>query len=727
MVNDYHYLIIGAGPSGLQLAYYFQKLGRKYLVLEKGNGPGTFFKKFPRHRKLISINKKHLGVLEKRTNVDHDEVRLRFDWNSLLTEEKQLRFTDYSDDYFPDADTYVRYLEDYAREYQLKIQYQTEVVQVKKRKVGVSDEDGDRIGTFIVTDQAGHQYSCLRLIVATGLSKPHIPNDIPGIELAIGYEEMSLDLEDYRNKSILIMGKGNSAFETADYLTGVSGNLKIVGREASQLAWQTHYVGDLRAVNNNYLDTYQLKSLNVIEEWDDHQLSKNEKTGQIKYRGDDDAPFDYVIRCLGWEMDHDIFDEELQLFKDKLPALHENYESVNIPGLYFTGVLSQCRDYKVSTSAFIHGFRYVSKFLAYHLEREIRNDWPRQTFKLDLDLMVGQILKLVNESSSIFQLFQHYCYIVVIREEEFDIYQEVPIDYVKNFKELEKYSFMLITMEYGFKKDENVFNYSFVNYDRYNGYNSKFVHPVIRLYPRFNQVKLVDRVKHDISLEERLHNQRSYSLCICGCYERTDELKSQTICRRCQKRAYCLCGREDTIEWFQNHNRCHWCDQGDFTNVNDHKLFGHIREDARKLDEEKITNDEKVTNEEEDDREYFHYEYHITEDVHNNFINGRQSHDLFYFIPLRRFLRTVSEFCVLNVSNFYTNTWVNGTMHQKEFSKYHGLPVQYRFWSFYSYIVVRSPKHSEEEIVKIYPRIQHILDRPEIKKNVDLALDQLYS
>jgi hypothetical protein len=30
------------------------------------------------------------------------------------------------------------------------------------------------------------------------------------------------------------------------------------------MAWKTHYVGNLRAVNNNFLDTYQLKSQNVI-------------------------------------------------------------------------------------------------------------------------------------------------------------------------------------------------------------------------------------------------------------------------------------------------------------------------------------------------------------------------------------------------------------------------------------------------------------------------------
>jgi len=31
-----------------------------------------------------------------------------------------------------------------------------------------------------------------------------------------------------------------------------------------RMAWRSHYVGHLRAVNNNLLDTYQLKSQNAL-------------------------------------------------------------------------------------------------------------------------------------------------------------------------------------------------------------------------------------------------------------------------------------------------------------------------------------------------------------------------------------------------------------------------------------------------------------------------------
>ena len=39
-------------------------------------------------------------------------------------------------------------------------------------------------------------------------------------------------------------------------------------RSRVRLSWSTHYVGDLRGVNNGLLDTYQLKSLDGLAEMD---------------------------------------------------------------------------------------------------------------------------------------------------------------------------------------------------------------------------------------------------------------------------------------------------------------------------------------------------------------------------------------------------------------------------------------------------------------------------
>ena len=69
------YLIIGAGPAGLQMGFFLKEAGLDYLILEKNESSGSFFAQFPIHRKLISINKKYNFFQE-------EEFNFRHDWNS---------------------------------------------------------------------------------------------------------------------------------------------------------------------------------------------------------------------------------------------------------------------------------------------------------------------------------------------------------------------------------------------------------------------------------------------------------------------------------------------------------------------------------------------------------------------------------------------------------------------------------------------------------------------
>src|SRR5919108_230285 len=119
------YLIIGAGPAGLQLAALLERDGHDYVVLERGAGPGTFFTRFPRHRQLISINKVHTGYQD-------PELRLRMDWNSLLSDDPGLLFTRYSERYFPQADVLVRYLSDFASATGVRVRYDTDIARISR-------------------------------------------------------------------------------------------------------------------------------------------------------------------------------------------------------------------------------------------------------------------------------------------------------------------------------------------------------------------------------------------------------------------------------------------------------------------------------------------------------------------------------------------------------------------------------------------------------------------
>ena len=79
----YENIIIGAGPAGLQAAYFFKKYNINYLVIEKNDLCGSFFNQYPHSGKLISINKIYTGN-------ENKDFNLRHDWNSLLNDEDLL-------------------------------------------------------------------------------------------------------------------------------------------------------------------------------------------------------------------------------------------------------------------------------------------------------------------------------------------------------------------------------------------------------------------------------------------------------------------------------------------------------------------------------------------------------------------------------------------------------------------------------------------------------------
>ena len=68
-------IILGSGPAGIQLGYFFEKHHIKYLIIEKNKISGSFFEKYPHSKELISLNKIFTGK-------NDADFNLRHDWNS---------------------------------------------------------------------------------------------------------------------------------------------------------------------------------------------------------------------------------------------------------------------------------------------------------------------------------------------------------------------------------------------------------------------------------------------------------------------------------------------------------------------------------------------------------------------------------------------------------------------------------------------------------------------
>ncbi|MFT7109451.1 MAG: thioredoxin reductase [Psychrobacter glaciei] len=479
MIKNYDHIIIGGGPAGLQLGYLLKKSGRSYLIIERGDSPGTFFKEFPIHKKLISANKVYTGY-------EDPERNLRWDWNSLISDDESLLFKNYSKDFFPSSDEMVKYLADFASIHELNIIYQEEVKNISKPNI------------FKIDCKSGLQFESNQLVIATGVSEPYIP-DIKGIENAELYADVSLDANEYTDQRVLIIGKGNSAFETADSIISTASRIYVCSPTPITLSWKSKFVGHLRAINNNFIDTYQLKLQNVMLDAHVVGLEKKGNIFIVKFHyvhADDEIEemeFDRVILCTGFKFNVDIFSDnckpELKI-NNRFPAQKSSFESINIPDLFFAGTIMQERDFKQKQSGFVHGFRHNIQGLHHILEEKYHaTHWPKDVLNsLPFDL-AKSILERSNISPGLWQQSGFICDVIVKEvNETYGYYKDVPIQYVNDsyFGEADEYH--LLTLEFGLEiifASKDPLAVDRVHKDDYQNANlSTGIHPIIRSYSK---------------------------------------------------------------------------------------------------------------------------------------------------------------------------------------------------------------------------------------------------
>ncbi|WP_406464782.1 NAD(P)-binding domain-containing protein [Streptomyces sp. NBC_01622] len=470
---DLDYLVVGAGPAGLQVAQLLKAGGYDYAVVEESSGPGSFFAKYPRHRQMISVNKRYTGSSD-------PEFNLRSDWNSLLSDRSEFRFTRYTERYFPFADDMVRYLGDFAEGHGLRIRFDRRITRIARTASG-----------FEASDSGGDTYRARRVIIATGVSRPNIP-DIPGIESVELYSTVSVDPKDFIDQRVLIIGKANSALETADNLLETAAVVHVAGPSPLRLAWQSHFVGHLRAVNNNFIDTAQLKIQNAIVDARVLGIEKEAEGGyrvRFKFtRATMEHRYDRVIVCTGFRFDASVFEDgcrPMLAVNDRFPELTEAYESTNVPGLYFAGTLTQQIDFKKGTNGFIHGFRYGARALSRILEQRYHSGtWPHDELPSEPRALTDALIERVNRSSGLFQQFGVLADLLVVPDEGLvRHYQEVPVGHLHDSAFGEAENTFAVSLEYGPDHERtDPFKPGLSASVLGDGHIDAFLHPVIRHY-----------------------------------------------------------------------------------------------------------------------------------------------------------------------------------------------------------------------------------------------------
>jgi thioredoxin reductase len=419
------YLVVGAGPGGLQIGHYLSSASRDYLILDAAPAPASFFRAYPRFRQLISINKYEVG------GVDSLAFSERHDWNSLLSDVSHaspraccasttdarltvgsvlpsLRFSSYSTDYYPRAERLVDFLSAFANASApsrggapLRVRYGANVTRVSLLTAGaeaVPVAAARAAARFHVTTSDGATLSCRYLIWAGGLQEEvPLPSQNGTRAVAAGlvatYAGASAEPEAYRGKRVLVLGHGNGAWEFAHHLLPRAAYVHVAGRSRVALALENHYPGSVRAVHATLLESYNLKSLDGITTAHFERLTfapapggkgvavgvaggvgcpvdaRGRPTSRCSFR----RPYDAVVACLGWRFSGAPFAEDARpalARNGKHPALTPRYEAVNVPGLFFAGTLMHGVDHKKSSGGFIHGFRYSIRALHRYLEED---------------------------------------------------------------------------------------------------------------------------------------------------------------------------------------------------------------------------------------------------------------------------------------------------------------------------------------------------------------------
>ena len=293
------YIVLGAGPGGLQIAHYLESAGRDYVVLDRASSAGSFFDRYPRWRQLISINKREVG------RTDSLAFAERHDWNSLLSDASHcavvgrrrpmnatpptsstdarldvdsvaasLRFTSWSSDYYPRADVLREYLGAWAsagsgggnasdgsqlrtrglgRRRALRVLYGIDVTRIERppgwREGGAGAAGTPRFHLSATVAGVGASpalFSCHFLIVATGLGEEvPMPGRNGSAAVAAGLiqtyatasaAEAGGGAGAYRGQRVLILGHGNAAFEFAHHVLPTAAYVHVAGRDSRRLS-----------------------------------------------------------------------------------------------------------------------------------------------------------------------------------------------------------------------------------------------------------------------------------------------------------------------------------------------------------------------------------------------------------------------------------------------------------------------------------------------------------
>ncbi len=518
MQDHYPNIIVGGGPGGINMALEFEKRGIDYLLLEGGDGVGGQWGRFPVCGELISLNKKYVPG-------DNHTYKMRYDWHSLSTITAQdaatnprLLFTEWTSKHWPSARLYRDYLQ-----YVAQTMGVMDRTRLQARVTRISREEG----RFVVQINGGERLTCDRLFCGTGTTKPIVP-DIKGLgpDTCSFYADYNPQVarEKYRNKVVVVVGRGNSAFEIAHDLVDTTAETRVVTRSLPLFARQTHNVHDVRAQVADVFDLMQLKSNNNIVSdriVEVRRETEGPQAGRLLVTYETPCAHwspprwmkrtsyvdDIIIACGFTYTLADVFDQQTVkpdlCDKGKYCLLTETWESRNVPGLYFIGTPMRINDPNAA-SGFVHGFRANIQALG-HLVAEQHGMPLEPAFECDigaadpaeaLTRLSSHLVEMVSTTMPLFELFTYFgCTVTLDAADRPDVirarvWPAFPRAY--NEKRFGASGTRIeVVFEYGFENYGNgelPTHYFTLPANHFDTSKSAYIHPVFHVYRNGEEV-----------------------------------------------------------------------------------------------------------------------------------------------------------------------------------------------------------------------------------------------
>jgi thioredoxin reductase len=362
----YDVVVVGSGPGGLQTSYCLGRLGVDHAVISADAEPGGMFQRWPIFQRLISWSKPDAPV--PRDSVEYE----RYDHNSLVAGEPEHRAlvpTHMSrESVFPARTEIEAGLRAFAEQTGIRVRYDCRWESTDVR------EDGFALGT------SNGEYRCRFVVFAVGMTEPWKP-DLAGIEHVAHYADTGSPA-DYRDRSVVLIGKRNSGFELADGLLPWARRIVLVSPRPAQTAVLAH--ATVRPRYFQPLEEYQVGGEVFAL---DAAVEGVERTADGSFRiavsgttwpGSFVLEADAAIAATGFRVPlGDLLQKGLStVLGDRTPALNAYWESISHPGVFFAGnatvgALGLRRHGVGSSSTSVKGFRYNARVMARHIAERL--------------------------------------------------------------------------------------------------------------------------------------------------------------------------------------------------------------------------------------------------------------------------------------------------------------------------------------------------------------------